>query len=157
SNSAPSGTVFTLDGITANGYGNSFAVFNANGALSNTNAFDDGPLTLSAATFAISNRFTMAASGVLNFALGTNAAQINVFSNLNLGGTINISAGAGFKPGGYTLASCTGTRSGTLPALGTVPAGYLCSLSTNTPGQLILSVSLPPPPVMGAPSVFGTN
>ena len=145
-NSAPANTLFTFDGLTTNGYGNSLAFYNAQGSLKNTNAFDHGPLTLAASTFAVSNNLTLFPTTVVNFTLGTNAAKLAVAGNLALGGTNNISGGGGFTNGTYTLMTCTGTLSGSPPALGTVPAGYNYAFDTSTAGQVKLVVSLPAPP-----------
>jgi hypothetical protein len=150
-NSAPTNTLFTFEGLTTNGYGNSLAFYNALGSLKNTNAFDDGPLTLSASTFTVSNNLTLFPNTVLNFTPGTNTTKLAVAGNIALGGTNNIYAGAGFTNGTYTLMTCTGTLSGAAPVLGALPAGYNYSFDTNTAGQVKLIVALPAP---GAPANF---
>jgi hypothetical protein len=81
----------------------------------------------------------------LNYALGTNAAQIAVTGNLMLGGTVNVTAGGGFTNGAYTLITYAGNSSGTLPTLGTTPPGYNYAFDTSTAGQVKLDVSLPAP------------
>ena len=53
---------------------------------------------------------------------------------MSLNSTLNITGGGGFGPGTYTLFTYTGSLSGT-PVLGTRPAGYNCSLDTNTPSR----------------------
>jgi hypothetical protein len=141
-NSAPTNTLFTFDGLTTNGYGNSLAFYNATGSLKNTNALDDGPLTLAASTLTVSNNFTLRPTTVLNFALGTNAATVNVISNLVLGGTINIAGAPGFTNGTYTLLTCAKFLSGALPALGLTPPNYSYSFNTNTAGLVKLVVTL---------------
>jgi len=145
-NSAPTGTQFIFDGLTTNGYGNSFAFYNALGSLKNTNALDDGPLTLSAATLTVSNNLTLFPTTTLNYTLGTNATQLAVVGNLTLGGTNNISAGNGFTNGTYTLMTYTGSLNGALPVLGAQPAAYNYSVNTATAGQVNLIVSLPAAP-----------
>ena len=147
-NSAPTNTLFTFDGLTTNGYGNSLAFDNAEGSLKNTNAFDNGPLTLSASTFTVSNNLTLFPATVVNFTLGTNATRLAVAGDLTLGGTNRISAGAGFTTGTYKLYTYTGTLTGSLPVLETVPAGYNCTFDTSTASQVNLtavSASLVPP------------
>jgi hypothetical protein len=141
SNSAPTNTLFTFDGLTTNGYGNSFAIYNADASLQNTNAFGYGPLTLSASTFTVSNNLTLFPTTVVNFMLGTNAACLAVAGNLSLGGTNNICSGGGFTNGTYTVMTYTGTLNGTLPTLGTVPSGYTYAFNTNTAGQVNLVVT----------------
>jgi polygalacturonase len=148
-NSATANTLFTFDGLTTNGYDSSLSFYNAAGSLKNTNAFNDGPLTLSASMFTVSNNLAMFPTTVLNFVAGTNAATLAVTGNLTLGGTVNVTAGPGFAAGTYTLMTYGGTLNGTLPVLASVPAGYDCVLDTNTPGKVRLIVkpisSAPPP------------
>ena len=146
SNSVPTNELFTIDGLTTNGYRSSFAVFDARASLKNTNCFDLGPLTLGAGTFIVSNNLTLYPATGLNFLLGTNPATVAVVGNLALGGTNNIFAGAGFTNGTYTLMTYTGALSGSPPALGIVPPGYNYSVSTGTPGQVNLVVTQPAPP-----------
>lgn len=145
-NSAPTNTLFMFDGLTTNGYGNGLGLYNAFGSLKNTNAFDDGPLTLAASTLTVSNNLTLFTNTVLNFNLGTNAAKVAVVGNLTLGGTNNISAGAGFTNGTYTLLTYTGSLGGTGPQLGSLPAGFNYAYDTGTAGQVKLVVTLPAPP-----------
>ena len=140
-NSATANTLFTFDGLTTNGYDSSLSFYNAAGSLKNTNAFDDGPLTLAASTFTVSNNLVLFPTTVLNFVAGTKAATLAVTGNLALGGAVNVTAGPGFAAGTYTLITYGGALSGTLPALASVPAGYDCVLDTNTPGQVRLMVT----------------
>jgi polygalacturonase len=145
-NSAPTSTLFTFDGLTTNGYGNALAFYNAQGSLKNTNALDDGPLTLAASTFTVSNNLTLFPTSVVNFTLGTNPTKLAVAGNLALGGTNNIYAGAGFTNGIYNLATMTGTLSGNLPTLGAVPPNYNYSLYLGgSIPYLFLDVTLLPP------------
>jgi hypothetical protein len=145
-NSAPTNTLFMFDGLTTNGYANSLAFYNALGSLKNTNAFGGGPLTLAAGTLTVSNNLTLLNNTVLNFALGTNAATVAVVGNLALGGTNNISAGAGFTNGDYTLLTYTGALGGSGPQLGSLPAGFNYAIDTSTAGQVNLDVTVPAPP-----------
>jgi polygalacturonase len=132
-NSAPTDNLFTFDGLTTNGYGNSLSFYNALGSLKNTNVFDSGPLTLSASTLTVSNNLTLPPATVLNFTLSTNATKLAVVGNLTLGGTCNVSAGPGFSNGTYTLMIYTGNLNGALPVLGATPGGpYTYALSSNT-------------------------
>jgi len=140
-NSAPANTLFTFDGLTTNGYGNSLSFYNARGSLKNTNALDDGPLTLSASTFTVSNNLVLAPTATLNYFLGTNAATLAVIGDLALGGTNNIFPGEGFTNGTYTLMTYTGGLSGSLPALGSVPLGFSFVFDTGTAGQVKLLVT----------------
>ncbi len=141
-NSTPTDTLFLFDGLTTNGYGNSLSFYNAAGSLKTTNAFDDGPLVLSASTFSVSNNLALRSTTTLNYFLGTNAAKVAVVGNLALGGTNNFSGGSGFTNGTYTVMTYTGTLSGSAPALGSVPSGYNYVFNTATAGQVNLVVSL---------------
>ena len=148
-NSAPTNNLFTFDGLTTNGYGNSLRFYNALGSLKNTNVFDDGPLTLSASTLTVSNNLTLFPTTVLNYILGTNTTKLAVVGNLMLGGTNNLSAGPGFTNGTYTLITYTGNLNGSGPTLGTTPGGaYTYALDTNTAHQVNLLVNSPSPPVI---------
>ncbi len=151
-NSAPTNTPFTFEGLTTNGYGNSFAFYNAAGSVKNTNAFDDGPLTLSASTFTVSNNLALVPTTTLNYLLGANVATLAVKGNLALGGTNNIAAGGGFTNGSYTLMTYTGTLSGGTPALGSVPLGFNFAFDTSTAGFVKLIVSSNSLPAPTAPT-----
>ncbi len=143
-NSAPTNNLFTFDGLTTNNYGNTLSFYNAIGSLKNTNALDNGPLTLAASTFTVSNNLTLFPTTLLNYTLGTNATTLAVAGNLTLGGSNNIAAGPGFADGTYTLMTYTGTLSGGVPAL-TAPAGYNYAYDTSTYGLVKLNVTLPGP------------
>ena len=144
SNSTPSASIVTLDGVTTNGVANSFRFYNSLMTLSNTNAIGlNSSVTLGASTFTISNNLAVTPSNSFSFYLGTNAATVAVKGNLTLGGIINAAAGSGFTNGTYTLITYTGSLNGSLPVLGTTPAGYACSLKTNTAGQVNLVVAAP--------------
>jgi hypothetical protein len=139
SNSAPANTQVTFDGWVTNGYGNGLALYNAPGLLKDPNAFGEGPLTLADSIFTVSNNLTLFPATVLNYVLDTNADKLAVAGNLTLGGTVNVTAGAGFTNGSYVLMTCATDLSGSVPALGLVPTGYDCTLSTNASGQVVLA------------------
>jgi hypothetical protein len=149
-NSAPTNRLFTFNGLTTNGYANSFSLYNASGALSNTNVLDSGPVTLAASTFTVSNNLSLFPDTVLNFTLSTNTTRVAVVGNLTLGGTNNISGGTGFTNGTYTLMTYTGTLGGNLPTLKSALSGFNFAFDTNTPGLVNLVVS-------GTPSLSPTN
>ena len=156
-NSAPSASLIKLDGLTTNGYGNSLAFYNAQASLKNTNAFDDGPLTLGDSILTISNNFMLFPSTVLNFTLDPNTNRVAVVGNLALGGTINVTNGTGFGAGTNILLTYTGILSGNLPTLGSTPAGYNYAFDTNTIGQVKLVVTLPAPAAPTNLTATGTN
>ncbi|HEX4350943.1 MAG TPA: glycosyl hydrolase family 28 protein [Verrucomicrobiae bacterium] len=146
-NSVPTNTQFTFDGLTTNGYGNALAFYNAQGSLVNTNALAGGSLTLAASTFTVSNNLSLPPSTSLNYTLSTNTTKLAVVGNLTLGGTNNISSGNGFTNGSYTLMTYTGALSGALPVIGSIPTNYsyTYSFDTSTLGQVNLIVTLPGP------------
>lgn len=141
SNGEPAGDVATLNGLSTNGIGNSISFYNAPASIQNTNALADGDLALGAGTFTVNNSLSMLPETAFNYELGTNAATTVVRGNLTLGGTINLSAGGGFTSGVYPLMTYTGNLTGSLPALGTVPAGYTYSFDTNAVGIVNLNVT----------------
>jgi polygalacturonase len=156
-NSVFATNLVTLDGLTTNGYGNSLAFYNAQASLQNTNAIDDGPVTLGDSILTISNNFMLFPSTVLNYVLDPNTNRVAVVGNLALGGTINVTNGPGFGVGTYILLTYTGNLSGNLPVLGSTPAGYNYAFDTSTAGQVKLIVTSPAP---SAPTNFtatGTN
>ena len=158
SNSVPSTTTVTLDGATTNTTANAFAFYNAAMTLSHTNALAlNSTVTLGASTLTISNSLMLTASNSFNFRLGTNAATVVVKGNLTLGGTNNIYAGNGFTNGAYTLFTYTGVLGGSLPVLGATPAGFGCTLTTNTAGQVNLIVIPPAPAAPASLTATGTN
>jgi hypothetical protein len=77
------------------------------------------------------------------FELGGVAAsdKVAVGGTLSWGGTLNLTNVAGFGAGTYTLMTCSGTPSGSLPSIGSAPAGYDYALNTATPGQVRLVVT----------------
>jgi hypothetical protein len=140
-NSSASTNQYLLDGLTTNGIGNTLAFYNMQASLKNTNAVAAGAVTIAGSTFTISNNLTMIPSPAFSFSSGTNTALVAVKGNLQLGGTVNISAGSGFTNGNYVILTYAGSLTGTLPTLGTVPSGFNCSINTNTAGQVKLIVS----------------
>jgi polygalacturonase len=141
--SSPAATnLWLFDGLTTNGIGNSLQFYNSLGTLKNTNALDDGPLTLSASKFTVSNNLSLFPNTVVNFVLSTNPATLTVVGNLTLGGTNNLFAGPGFTNGTYTLMTYSGALSGNLPVLKSLPAGYNYQFDTNIAGQVKLVVTL---------------
>ncbi|HEU6449266.1 MAG TPA: glycosyl hydrolase family 28 protein [Verrucomicrobiae bacterium] len=146
SNSLRGAPAISFNGASAGT--NSFALYNADASLTNNDAFAATPITISGSTLTVSNNFFPASNTVVNYVLGTNAATIAVKGNLVLHGTNNIIAGAGFTNGTYLLMTYTGTLSGTLPTLASVPFGYNCAFDTSTAKQvkLVVMPAGPQPP-----------
>lgn len=156
SNSIPSGLTVTLDGATTNALPNQFSFYRFLGALKSTNALDQGSIvSISGATFTISNNLSLSPSNVLNYALtASSTAMLSVKGNLNLGGIINVTDGGGFTNGTYTLMTYTGGLTGAPPTLGTMPAGFSGTFDTSSAGlvQLVATNSTSSPQLPSAPS-----
>jgi polygalacturonase len=145
-NSTPSSTPVSLDGATTNSNGNSLSFYNAKATLQNTNALAVNPvITTAASTFTVNNNFSIPGSAQFNFVLGTNAATVAVANDLVVNGTFNISAGAGFTNGSYTLLTYGGNLNWGAPVFGTLPPGFNYAFDTNTTGVVNLLVEPPPP------------
>jgi hypothetical protein len=146
SNRSPSANLVKLEGISTNGFVNTLLLYGAQAAVKTTNMLDGSPnVTLWGSTLTVSNNLALSPSDVLNFGLGTNVSMIAVKGNLQLDGSINISASGGFSNGIYTVMTYTGNLSGNLPTLSSVPPGFSYALSTNTAKQVNLVVTLPAP------------
>jgi hypothetical protein len=132
-----------LDGFTTNGVGSSLEFDNARATIATTNALVGGALAFANSMLTVSNSLTLDTAMTLNYQLGATATtnRVAVVGNLALGGTVNISTNTGFGNGTYTLLTYTGSRSGSVPALGSTPSGHTCALNTNTVGQVNLIVS----------------
>ncbi len=159
SNSTPMTNVFSMDGLAGT---NSLALYNTRSTMSDSALLGSNPITLSASTLSNSIGASLSASSVVNFTLGTNNAAVSVSGNLALNSTLNITSGAGFSTGTYTLFNYTGSLSGG-PILGTRPPGYNYSLDTNTAKQVNLTVTPTnsPPSITNQPAnhvvVAGSN
>ena len=109
SNSAPATNVFSMDGLAST---NSLDLYNTRAAMGDNTLLGANPITLSSSTLSNSIGVTLPAARVVNFVLGSNNATVAVSGNLALNSALNISTGAGFGPGSYTLFTYTGTLSG---------------------------------------------
>ncbi len=146
-NSAVVTNVVKLGGLAMPGTNNSMAFFNATAAITDTNMLGAPSITLGASTVTVSRTLSLGAGSTLNFALGTNTAEILVTGNLALNGTLNVSDAGGFTNTPYTLLTCSGTVTQNALTIGTTPnPAFTYTISTNTPGQVNLIVGSPPPP-----------
>lgn len=165
-----SGTLL-VNNTTGTGTGTNSVTVNNGGRLGGT-GFIHGPVVVNSGgalvpggngvgTLTLRSNLTLNAGVVLSFELGaTNASdKVVVGANLVLGGTLNVTNLAGFGAGSYTLISYGGALTGTVPTIGSMPAGYAGSISTNTTGQVRLIVQLVPStlPTIGSISVSGDN
>jgi Bacterial Ig domain len=120
---------------------NSLALFNTMAAMNDPAAIGISPLTLSASTLSNATSLTLPVASVVNYVLGANNSTVIVTGNLSLNSTINISTNAGFGPGTNTLFTYTGSLNTSAPVLGTTPGGYNYALDTSTAGQVNLVVT----------------
>jgi fibronectin-binding autotransporter adhesin len=120
----------------------------AGGALGGTGSLG-GPVicngTLAPGTSAgiltLANGLTLSGTSVLIYELGSTSDLTRVTGNLTLDGTINITATAGFGAGSYTLLTYSGALTNNTLAVGSLPAGYAATVSTETAGQVRLIVT----------------
>jgi hypothetical protein len=124
--------------------------------MSDAGALGANPISLNASMLTNSTDLTLPALTAVNFGLGATQATVTVSGNLTLNGTLNTSSSDGFGAGTYTLFTYSGTFTGN-PVLGARPAGYNCVLSTNTPHQISLIVTVPPPPSFNYVAASGSN
>jgi hypothetical protein len=101
----------------------------------------------------IKSNLTLNAGAILNFEVGApgTADKIAVTNALALGGTLNVTNLAGFGPGTNTIFTYGGALSGSL-AVGSQPAGYSCTVLTNTANQVRLGVAVSALPRFGGVS-----
>jgi fibronectin-binding autotransporter adhesin len=84
--------------------------------------------------------------------------RLAVSNALVLNGTFNIIAlTTNFNAGNYVLMTYGGSLSGSLPVIGTRPAGFACAVNTNTPGQVRLVVQVQTPPLISSVAVANGN
>jgi len=106
-------------------------------------------------TLTISNELDLSDLTVLQFGLGTNSNTAVVSGDLNLGGQLNITNTGGFGAGTYTLFTYGGALTPGNLTIATAPAGFICAVSTNIPGQINLIVQSSAPPVFGNINLTG--
>ncbi|MFM2294729.1 MAG: hypothetical protein RLZZ350_1142 [Verrucomicrobiota bacterium] len=157
SNSTPSASIIKLDGLTTNGYGNALKLYRATAALVDTNSFAGGAMTLSESVLNVTNHLAPTHATPFNFTLGTNAATMNVRSNLVCDGTFTFTAGNGFTNGNYTLFSYGGSLALAAPTNTSAPTNYNYTFDTNTAGQVRLLVTQPAPPSFASLTLVGTQ
>lgn len=111
---------------------------------------DTGTLTIGA-------DLNLSDQSVLQFGVGAACDKVVVSGNLVLGGLLNVTNSGGFGVGTYTLFTYGGALTLGNLSIASAPAGFACAISTNTPGQINLIVSPPPPPQFGNISLAGGN
>jgi autotransporter-associated beta strand protein len=122
------------------------ATLAGNGIIGGLTAFDDGAVLAPgnpSGTLTISNELDLSDQTVLQFGLGTNSDKVVVSGNLTLDGLLNITNTGGFGTGIYTLFTYGEALTMNGVSVVSAPAGFVYSISTNTPGQINLIVSRP--------------
>lgn len=128
-------TNVTLSGLTST---NSLALYNSTVFTTATDVFGADPITVDGGTLTVSNNYIVPASTIFDFAAGATNSTVRTVGNLTFGNSIiNVTNGAGFGPGTYTLFTFTGGESGAY-APGTVPPN---SELANTVGAIQLVVT----------------
>jgi autotransporter-associated beta strand protein len=155
-----------VNNVTGSGTGGgplsieSGATLTGSGSIGSPTTLDEGA-TLApgdpVGTLTFGDALALNEAAILQFELGTARDQVVVNGALTLAGTLNVTAVNGFGAGTYMLFSYRPEVGLSLGAvtLGNVPGGYQYLLSTNTPGQVDLIVSLPTPPGFGVPMISG--
>ena len=136
------------------------ATLSGNGIIGCLTAFDDEAILSPgnpSGTLTISNELDLSDQTELQFGLGTNGDEVVVSGNLTLGGQLNITNLGGFGVGSYTLLAYGGVLTMGNLSIASAPAGFIYTISTNTPGQINLIVQLPTPPVIGGIKLSGGN
>ena len=153
-NSLPGTNSVTIGGATSTNQ--NLELDNVFATMTTTSALAANPISLNGGTITNIGGLTLANSVVQNFVLGTNSSKIVVSGNLTLNSTINASSGAGFAATNYTLFTYAGVLAG-IPVLGGTPAGFNCSLDTNTTGQVNLVVKTLNSPPAANPAIYYRN
>jgi fibronectin-binding autotransporter adhesin len=107
----------------------------------------NGALEPGSTLLTISNNLIVANGARLKFTLGTVGDKVAVSGNITLGGALYVTAAGGFTNNTYTLFTYTGSLSGSIPTIASMPPGYVGFVSTNIPGQVNLVVQYPPPAI----------
>lgn len=130
-------TNVTLSGLTST---NTVALYDATASTTATDLFAADPIIVGGGTLTVSNSYMAPEATAFDFTLGTVASTVRAVGNLTFGDSIiNVTNGAGFGPGTYTLFTYTGSKSGTY-ALGAMPPNFSGTL-TNPTGQIQLVVN----------------
>jgi polygalacturonase len=126
-----------LTGLTST---NTLALYNASASTTVTDLFGADPITVNGGVLTVSNNYIAPKSTVFDFAVGSTNSTVRAVGNLTFGNSIiNVTNGAGFGPGTYTLFTYSGAKSGTY-ALGATPPNYTSTL-TNPAREIQLVVT----------------
>jgi fibronectin-binding autotransporter adhesin len=111
--------------------------------------FSPGSVATPIGTITTSNDLKFGSVAIINYDLGTAQDSVTVGGDLLLGGTLNVTPGAGFGVAGspYTLFTHTNTVSGTLAVNNPITGGFNGAISNdlpNTPRILLVVTSTAP-------------
>lgn len=123
--STVTGSAITVaSGATLSGTGN------ASGPVTIQNSGILKPGNSSAAKFQ-TGALTLNSTSALNWDIGTASDTVAVTGDLILDGTLNITAGAGYRVGTYTIMTYTGLLTDNGLSISSVPSGYNASITTS--------------------------
>jgi autotransporter-associated beta strand protein len=144
------GGILQANNTSGSATGTGAITVNSGGALGGTGSVS-GAVTVNAGgaispgsngvgTVTLTGGLTLNSGALLNIDLGATNDKVAVTGALALNGTINLTNLSGFAAGTYPIITYTGALSGSLPAIGSRPSGYVASVNTNTAGQVRLIV-----------------
>lgn len=140
------GTLAVNGTLGGNATVNSGATLAGSGTIAGAVTVDDGGILEpgnSPGTMTV-GALILNSTSVLNFELGTASDLVVVNNNLTLDGILNVTAGAGYSAGSYTLFQyAPGMLTNTGLSFGTIPAGFLYALDLSTDGYVRLTVAPP--------------
>ncbi|HZW89516.1 MAG TPA: hypothetical protein VFF12_10595, partial [Myxococcaceae bacterium] len=138
--------------VTGSLNGEGTVAINSGASLSGTGTLGSSGITVSSgavyspglagAGTLSSNALTLSNATTLSFTVGTTTTRGAVTGALVLDGVLNITAGAGFGQGTYTLFTATGAITNNAVRLGTVPPGFSYDYQV-TGGSVLLKVGPP--------------
>jgi fibronectin-binding autotransporter adhesin len=140
-NSSGSGAGTGAVSVTAGTFGGTGIV---SGAVTVANGATVQPGNSSAGTLRCNGGLVLNNTTILDYDVGTATDQIAVTGNLTLDGVINITNGAGFGTGTYTILTYTGALTDRTLTIGTTPGGYptfIYTINTTTTGQIKLMIT----------------
>ena len=160
------GTLF-VNNSTGSGTGTNYVAVNSGGTLGGTGFIFGSVTNFSGGTLApgsngvgqltLKSNLFLSAGSAVDFNLGSSSDKLVVSNALVLNGIFNVTSNAGFGAGIYTNLTYGGALSGTLPVIGSKPAGYAITVNTNLAGLVRLFVQPQTPPVIGNLKLVGTN
>ena len=144
------GGLILANNTSGSATGTAAVTINAGGALGGTGAVS-GAVTVNAGgaiapgsnsvgTVALKGGLTLNSGALLTIEIGATNDTVAVTGALVLGGVIQVTNLTGFTAGTYPIITYSGALSGTLPAIGSKPAGYSCTVLTNTANKVLLLV-----------------